>query len=544
MKRLGIGAGALSGALLTAPLLGIMYLADQLAGLPFIPYDLFDWITRVLPGAIITFGIDLMIDVMRLVGLSVAGTAKTAEKVMAVLQFFFGGVVTAALFFAVVRLREIRADRLTGLVVGGLVGLPMIAISIAIGGSTVQPIIVVLWLLVLFLAWGAALGEMYHRLNPDEALPEDPEGEVRAVEMIGRRQFLIRLGAATATITVASSGIGNLMAQAARRELKAKLDASMAHESQGSIKSPFPNSADPVMPAPGTRPEYTPLKDHYKVFIRTEPTVIDGATWSLPIMGLVDNPVSLTIDDIRNNYEPREQYVTLSCISGRVGTDLISTTQWTGARVQEILADVKPQAEAGYLHITSGDGFYETVDLNLIASDERIMLCYAWDGNPIPVDHGFPLRIWLPDRFGMKQPKWIIGIEVIEENKLGYWVERGWDAVAQVRATSVIDTVAVDAAFESEGRTLIPIGGIAFAGARGISKVEVRDNGGPWQEARLRAPLSETTWVIWRYDWPFEAGSHEFEVRCAEGDGTPQIERATRNHPDGATGIHSKEVRV
>ena len=179
----------------------------------------------------------------------------------------------------------------------------------------------------------------------------------------------------------------------------------MAHESQGSIKSPFPNSADPVMPAPGTRPEYTPLKDHYKVFIRTEPTVIDGATWSLPIMGLVDNPVSLTIDDIRNNYEPREQYVTLSCISGRVGTDLISTTQWTGARVQEILADVKPQAEAGYLHITSGDGFYETVDLNLIASDERIMLCYAWDGNPIPVDHGFPLRIWLPDRFGMKQPQ-------------------------------------------------------------------------------------------------------------------------------------------
>ena len=544
MKRLGVGAGALSGALLTAPLLGIMYLADQLAGLPFIPYDLFDWITRVLPGAIITFGIDLMIDVMRLVGLSVAGTAKTAEKVMAVLQFFFGGVVTAALFFAVVRLREIRADRLTGLVVGGLVGLPMIAISIAIGGSTVQPIIVVLWLLVLFLAWGAALGEMYHRLNPDEALPEEPEGEVRAVETIGRRQFLIRLGAVTATITVASSGIGNLMAQAARRELKAQLDASMAHESQGSIKAPFPNSADLVMPAPGTRPEYTPLKDHYKVFIRTEPTVIDGATWSLPIMGLVDNPVSLTIDDIRNNYEPREQYVTLSCISGRVGTDLISTTQWTGARVQEILADVKPKEEAGYLHITSGDGFYETVDLDLIASDERIMLCYAWDGNPIPVDHGFPLRIWLPDRFGMKQPKWIIGIEVIEENKPGYWVERGWDAVAQVRATSVIDTVAVDAAFESEGRTLIPIGGIAFAGARGVSKVEVRDNGGPWQEARLRAPLSETTWVIWRYDWPFEAGNHEFEVRCAEGDGTPQIERATRNHPDGATGIHSKEVRV
>ena len=544
MKRLSLGTGALCGGLLSAPLMGIMYLADQWGGLPFIPFDLFDWITRVLPGAVVTFGIDVMIDTMHLVGISVADSAKTAEKVLSIFQFFLMGVVGGALFFAYVRHRRVYPDLVTGLVVGALIGLPMIAISIAIGGSDVEPILVVLWLAALFLGSGAALREAYVRLNPVAAVSEPSEGVVGVGQGIGRRQFLIRMGAATAVITVASSGIGNLLAAAARRELDDELAASMAHQSIGSSKSPFPNAGDPLMPAPGTRPEYTPLKNHYQVFIRVEPTVIDGETWSLPISGLVDNMVSLTLDDIRNNYESRDQYVTLSCISGRVGTTLISTTQWTGVSVQDILADVSPSADARYLHITSGDGFYETVDLDLIASDERIMLAYAWDGNPIPIDHGFPLRIWLPDRFGMKQPKWITGIEVMKEYTEGYWVERGWDEVAQVQATSVIDTVAADAVYERDGQQIVPVGGIAFAGDRQISKVEVRVDGGPWTEARLRSPLSETTWVIWRYDWPFVEGEHEFEVRCVEGDGTPQIEEERGNRPSGARGIHSKKAKL
>ena len=544
IRRLSLATGGLVGALLTAPLLGLMYLANELAGLPFAPYDLFDWVTRVLPGRLVTFGIDMMIETMLLFGISVADTAKTAEKVIAVLQFLFMGVVVGAIFFAIMRLRDAQPDLQSGLVLGVIVGLPVITISIAIGGSDREPILSILWLLALFLAWGVALREGYARLNPDKGLAALPIGQARAAKVIDRRQFLIRLGGATATITVASTVLGNLLAAAARRELEEELAASMAHQSQGSARAPFPNANAPVMPAPGTRPEYTPLKDHYRVFIRVEPTIIDGATWSLPIMGAVGNPMTLTIDDIRNNYESRDQYVTISCISGRIGTDLISTTQWTGVSVQDVLADVRPNEKARYLHITSGDGFYETVDLDLIASDERIMLAYAWDGNPIPLNHGFPLRIWLPDRYGMKQPKWITGIEVMEEYKQGYWVERGWDEVARVNAVSVIDAVAADAAYQSNGQTLVPVGGIAFAGARGISKVEVRVDGGPWQEAMLRTPLSETTWVIWRYDWPFQAGRHEFEVRCAELDGTPQIEEERGNRPSGATGIHSKSARL
>ncbi len=252
----------------------------------------------------------------------------------------------------------------------------------------------------------------------------------------------------------------------------------------------------------------------------------------------------LTLDDLRNNYPAREQYVTLSCISGRIGTSLIGTTLWTGASLQEVLADADISPQARYLYIISGDGFYETVDLDLVASDERIMLCYAWDGHSLPVDHGFPLRIWYPDRYGMKQPKWITGIEVIDEYREGYWVERGWDEIARVKTTSVIDTVAVDAIIENGDQRLVPIGGIAFSGARGISNVEVRVDGGVWEAAKLRTPLSETTWVIWRYEWPFEAGEHTFEVRCVEGDGTPQIEEQGGNRPSGATGIHSRSANL
>ena len=133
---------------------------------------------------------------------------------------------------------------------------------------------------------------------------------------------------------------------------------------------------------------------------------------------------------------------------------------------------------------------------------------------------------------------------MIEEYREGYWVERNWDEIAQVRTTSVIDTVAVDAILETDRQRLVPVGGIAFSGARGISKVEVRVDGGPWEAAQLRAPLSETTWIFWRYEWPFAEGAHTFEVRCVEGDGTPQIEEVHPARPRGSTGIHVEEATL
>ena len=358
------------------------------------------------------------------------------------------------------------------------------------------------------------------------------------MQVLDRRRFLIQLGASTAVLTVAGTGIGATLARAER----ARISAGGASISNSDIV--FPNANDPLIPAPGTRPEYTPVSEHYEVFIQTEPTIIEEEGWQLPITGLVDNPRTFTLQQLRDEFDSFDQFVTLTCISGRVGTGLISTTKWTGVSAQHLLEAVGVQPEAQYLIITSGDGYYETVDLDVIRNDERVMFCYAWDDKLLPKDHGFPLRIWIPDRYGMKQPKWITGIEVTDTYEPGYWVERNWSKEARIKTTSVIDTVAVDSVGAVNGQQVIPVGGIAFAGTRGIGSVEVRVDGGDWQPAQLRAPLSETTWVIWRYDWPFTAGDHLFEVRCTEADGTPQIEESHPARPDGSTGIDSYEATV
>ncbi len=222
------------------------------------------------------------------------------------------------------------------------------------------------------------------------------------------------------------------------------------------------------------------------------------------------------------------------------GTDLVSTTLWTGVSVQDVLADAGVQKGAQYLYITSGDGFFETVPLDLINNDRRVMFAYEWDKQPIPVDHGFPLRIWIPNRYGMKQPKWITGVEVVGEYQPGYWVERGWSREAVMNIWSFIDTIAVDSIIEDGDQQLIPIGGIAFAGDRGITKVEVQVDDGPWQQAQTREPLSDTTWVIWRYEWPFEEGEHTFAVRCTDGNGNLQVTEPGDPRPDGSTGIHTR----
>ena len=539
------GFGALVGGLITAPMIALMYFAQKWQDLSFAPFDVFDWIARALPGPLVTFGIDMMIEILIALGASVAGTAKTAEQAMAIMLFFAGGIVATIVMFGLLRRYGNRRKEAFGLIAGALVGIPIAYITASMGQSSVNAVVNFVWVFLLFITWGNLVSYSAPRLLSGFAPAresDDPEAE-RSVEVLDRRRFLIRMGLATATITVAGAGIGRSLAIADRNQAQADL-AALSVPEPGMPMPPsmidLPNEDDPLKPALGTRPEYTAVRDHYKVFIRSQPTRIEEVDWTLPITGLVSNPLELTLREIRDKYEPRSEFVTLSCISNRVGGDLISTTYWTGASLQDILRDVRPTDDARYLFIRSGDGFYETVDLDMIESDERIMLAYAWDGRPIPQDHGFPLRIWLPDRYGMKQPKWITEIEVIGDYKQGYWVERGWDEVAAVKTTSVVDTIAIDSVVEEDGQKRVPIGGIAHSGDKRISRVEVRVDREEWQEARLRSPLSDTTWVIWRYDWPFVEGNHSFEVRTYEDDGTPQIEERATSRPSGATGYHQK----
>lgn len=540
MRRAGLAL--LIGLAVTAPITALLFLASRLGGLPFVPFSLFEAATRVLPGALVTRGIEAMVGFLGLVHLSVRATAKLAEEALAVMLFFVGCIVVALILqLAWAWLgTAARRVRVAGATSGVLLGGAVAGFSLGFGPAPqVGAAAVAAWVVAMGAVWGA-VGWAWSWLQHPPVLPA-AAAEVPAVEVIDRRTLLVRLGSVSATLTVTGAVLGLALGRQGQGRAAGAAETAGASPLQPPEEPPvsFPERQGAVMPAPGTRPEYTPLPEFYRIDIDLAPPVIDGAQWRLPITGLVDNPQTLRLEDFYDGSlgEPQHLFITLSCISNEIGGDLISTTRWTGVPVRRVMERVGVQPEASYLAISSEDGFHEIVPLELIESDERIMLTYLWDGKPLPVPHGFPLRIYIPDRYGMKQPKWITRMEVVDEYRPGYWVERGWSREARVKTTSVIDTVAVDAVVERGGRKLVPIGGIAYAGDRGISKVQVQVDGGGWTDAELRPPLSDLTWVIWRVDWPFASGRHTFAVRCYDGTGALQVTSPSPSHPDGATGI-------
>ncbi len=525
---------------MTAALIAVFYAGWQLAGLPFVPFDLFDWTARVLPGGLIEFVISAMVAVIRALRLGPTSVvAKGIEQAMGIAGLFITGAIGGAVLFGIMRALRARNVYPLGLVMGFVLGVPSLFISSTIGQTArIVPVVGALWILAVFLLWGMAFGWAYQRLlaasGPVELIPVMKP----SVERVDRRQFLIRLAGYTATLTVSGAVVGMLAERFQSSRLR------MASAERWSSTHALPNAAAAVKPAPGTRPEFTPLDRHYRIDINTIPPRIDEQNWRLKIKGLVEKPLDLTLDQVRS-YEARHEFVTLSCISNPVGGDLIGTTRWTGVSLKRILPGLRLKRAATHLKIRSADGFWEFVPIETINADERVMLVYAWDGVPLLLEHGFPLRVYIPDLYGMKQPKWIESIEATDHWEPGYWVVRGWDKVARMKATSVIDTVAVNMSIISANRqTLVPIGGIAHAGARGISKVEVQVDDGPWQAAALRKPLSHLTWVVWRYDWPFQPGNHTFTVRCYDGKGTPQIVTPMPPAPSGASGLFSKTQKL
>jgi len=528
--------------MVTAALIAIVYFGWTVIGLPFAPFDVFDFLTRVLPGRVIAFGIHTIVAVIHGLHLGpTATTAKAAEQAMGIIGFFVTGLVAGMILYGVIRALRGRRAIVLGLAFGLVLGVPVAIISHHTGRTaTTPPAANALWLVAVFLLWGLVLGRVWRRLIPAAAHAGTPAREggefAPSVERIDRRRFLVRLAGGTAAITVVGAVVGDL-AEVNRREMM----PAIRPQELWSATHPLPNADAAVKPVPGTRPEFTPLERHYRIDINTIPPVIDEQQWRLNVTGLVENPLSLTLDDLRR-YAPLHLFITLCCISNPVGGDLIGTTRWTGVSLQHLLPDLRLKPGASHLKLHAVDGFFEVVSIEKIKADERVMLTYAWDGVPLLPEHGFPLRIYIPDVYGMKQPKWITAIEVIDHWEPGFWVERGWNKIAEMKATSVIDVVGMDMDVIQAGQSkmIVPIGGIAHAGARGISKVELKVDEGPWQPALLRTPLSGLTWVLWRYDWRFQHGNHTFTVRCYDGEGTPQIVTPAPPEPDGATGLYSK----
>jgi DMSO/TMAO reductase YedYZ molybdopterin-dependent catalytic subunit len=296
---------------------------------------------------------------------------------------------------------------------------------------------------------------------------------------------------------------------------------------------------DLVAVVPGTRPEVTPDGQFYRIDIDAAPPTIDVASWQLQVSGLFDHPRSLSLADLMA-YPATTQPITLSCISNPIGGDLIGTGYWTGVSLPLVLKDLGVRPAAKALGISAEDDFYESVEFQDMF-DPRTLLVYGMNGSTLPKAHGFPLRIYIPNRYGMKQPKWITAIDALAQDGPGYWVDRGWNAEARPQIVSVIDVVAKDLIKDGQ----VPLGGIAWAGDRGIQKVEIQVDQGEWRPVRLRMPpLGHLTWVQWRYDWPAVPGQHVFQVRATDGTGTLQTSQAANTYPAGATGYHSMGVTI
>ena len=308
-------------------------------------------------------------------------------------------------------------------------------------------------------------------------------------------------------------------------------------------------------PAPGgfgPTPAVTPVDDFYVVAKDLFPLSVDPASWRLQVSGLVDRPASYSLAQIQA-MPAVEGYRTFQCISSQVTTydQLIGNQRFKGVRVADILAASGVKPTARFVLWQALDGYTESLPLD-VARDPRTWLAYEMGppGTPLKPEHGAPLRVIIPGRYGMKQPKWLTAIQLSDHDEDGYWEQRGWDRTAAVRVYSRID-LPMDGDSLPAGR---PFGifGIANSGDRGISRVEVStDDGQTWKDAEIERSdsdpaITDLTWVRWRLEnvvVPKE-GRATLVVRATDGQGNVQDAVPRPPLPSGATGYQRVSVLV
>jgi DMSO/TMAO reductase YedYZ molybdopterin-dependent catalytic subunit len=294
---------------------------------------------------------------------------------------------------------------------------------------------------------------------------------------------------------------------------------------------------DPSFDAiPGISPRITPIARHYVVDEEIIDPDVDPATWRLRVGGAVDRAFELTYQDLRG-MPAVEQFQTLECISNPVGGDLMSTAVWTGVPMRDLLT--RAGVRAGTVEVVSSSigGYSDSIPIEQ-AMRPTTLIAFGMDGHVLPRAHGFPARLLVPGLYGMKQPKWLQAIEVVDRPYVGYWEQRGWIKAAVVKTTSRIDgggTVS--------GRPTLA--GVAFAGDRGVSKVEVSADGGrTWEVAELEPGLSGFTWRRWRVVVADTRPGTAYVVRATDGRGVLQPSVIAPPHPSGASGFDVRTVDV
>lgn len=393
------------------------------------------------------------------------------------------------------------------------------------------------------------------QLRPRKRDPRDPRPARQTVGLTPRggtpsrrpgapsewsRRSLLQAGGAIAVGSVFAGVFGRMLLQQQRAP---------------ATPTDIPNAPDPVtlpagadistqdLTADGLTPIVMPNDQFYRIDTAFIPPSVDRESWQLAVTGMVDKPFTLTYAEL-TALPIVDQYVTIACVSNEVGGNLVGNAKWTGVPLRTVLDMAGVQSAADQLVGISVDGFTAGMPVEWVMDQSRTpMIAVAMNDAPLPREHGYPARLIVPGLYGyVSATKWLSELQLTTFDQVqGFWVPRGWAQKAPILTQSRID-VPQDGGGVKAGH--VPIAGVAWAPDRGVTRVEVRIDGGDWVAAKLSTPISKATWVQWLYDWTATAGNHTIEVRATDGTGDVQTDQQTPPAPDGARGHHTIAVTV
>lgn len=307
----------------------------------------------------------------------------------------------------------------------------------------------------------------------------------------------------------------------------------------------FPVATRPAPPLPpggelgipGLTPIVVPNRDFYRIDTAITPPRVNADDWVLTINGMVDRPLTFDLAQLAA-LDQVEEYITLSCVSNEVGGDLVGNARWRGVRLAELLERAELQSGATQVVGRSVDGWTAGFPTEAVFDGREPMLALEMNGEPLPPSHGFPARLVVPGLYGyVSATKWLKEIKLTRwEDFDGYWIPRGWSKEGPIKTQSRIDLPRNRAKI---GSGPLVVAGVAWAPLKGVERVEVRLDEGPWRPTQLSTPLSSMAWVQWTATLQTTAGRHTLEVRATDGTGYTQTAERSRPDPNGATGHHT-----
>jgi DMSO/TMAO reductase YedYZ molybdopterin-dependent catalytic subunit len=372
------------------------------------------------------------------------------------------------------------------------------------------------------------------------ALSKQWEWRARTPAPVGdgpARREVLRGSAGLAAAALGTAAVGQAAGGKAASVAQARASVHVP-----TVMTPVTIPAGASLKVPGITPYVVNADDFYRIDTALVVPQVSTSDWRLKVHGMVDHEVSIDWKTLLS--KPLQQaLVTLTCVSNEVGGDLAGNAVWTGWPIRELLAMASPKAGADMVLSTSADGWTAGTPLTALTDSRNALLAVAMNGKPLPVEHGFPVRMVVPGLYGyVSATKWVTDLEVTRfADAQGYWTPRGWSALGPVKTESRIDV-------PSSGKRVkagkVAVAGVAWAQHRGIAKVEVRVDDQPWQQATLALEPTIDSWRQWVLPWQATRGSHTLTVRATDMTGAVQTSQSAPPEPNGATGWHSVTVTV